>query len=277
MNNFSYFHDSFNLRKLSSYYLNIELSKYGISYVISDAIRSQHIAIKTIQFEDPNTDLIENFQNVVKDDVYLNKHYKTVNFFLANEKYTLVPADFFDKGKKADFLKYNHAVNRDEEIHFSYIEKAEAYDVYAYPSVLVNFLVNHFPEIKFFHSTTILLNTYIKANQNSNDVFENVAINFQSNSLDILVLKQQNILFLNDFEFNTEEDAIFYIMNVLKKLKLDLSKISVTLQGKIVVSTKIYQYLKKYLPQVEFKAKFNKEFPFKKVAPHLFANILADL
>lgn len=277
MQNFSYFHESFNLRKLSSYFLNIELSKYGVCYVISDSIRNQHIVIKYLEFEDIEADVIENFQNVVKDDVYLNKHYKNVNFFLENNKYTLVPADLFDKKSKVEFLKYNHVIENNEEVHFSYIEKIEAYDIYAYPSVLINFLVNHFPEIRFFHTTTTFLNTYIRDNENSKDVYENVAINFNNNTLDILVIKNQKLLFLNDFDFNADEDAVFYIMNVLKKLKLNIAKISVTVQGKILVSDKLYQYLVKFLPQIKFKSKFKKEFPFNKVSPHLFANILSEL
>jgi len=276
MQNLSYFHESFNLRKLTSYYLNIQLSKYGISYVISDAIRNLHIAIKHTQFEDSNINIIENFQNIVKDDVYLNKHYKAVNFFLANEKYTLVPADLFDRKHRKDFLKFNHVIDRDEEVHFSYIEKIEAYDIYVYPSVLINFLVNHFPEIRFYHTTTTFLNSYVEINENSNEAFETVAINFMQDSFDILVLKNQRLIFLNDFNFNTEEDAVFYVMNVLKKLRLDISKISVTVQGNIVISSKLYKYLIKFLPHLKFRTKFQKKYPFEKVAPHLFANVLSE-
>lgn len=277
MQDLSYFHKSFNLSKLSSYYLTIELSKFGLSYVISDAIRNQHIALKYSNFENPDADIIENFQNLVKDDVYLNKHYKAVNFYLVNDRYTLVPADIFDKKHKKSFLKYNHILQANEEVHFSYIENAQIYNIYVYPSVLINFLVNHFPEIRFFHSTTPFVKLYINNNKNSNNSSETVAINFYPHFFDILVLKNQKILFLNDFSYNTQEDAVYYIMNVIKKLKLNINTIDANIQGAVDNNDKIFQYLNKFLPQLKFKTKFNKEFPFKEVAPNKFANILTEL
>ncbi len=276
MQNFNYFHEAFNLRKLSSYFLNIELSKYGISYVISDAIRNQYIAVKYYEFENPDADIIENFQSIVKDDVYLNKHYKSVNFFLAHNKYTLVPADLFDKNNKKDFLKYNHTLDSNEEVHFSYLENIEVYSLYTYPSVLINFLVNHFPEIKFYHSTIPFASAYVKDNAKSNSTLETVAINFYTDYFDILVLKNKKLTFLNDFEYSLDEDAVYFIVNILKKLNINISKIDVVLQGRIDRADKVYSHLSKFIPNLKFKSKFEKIFPFKQIAPHFIANSLIN-
>jgi hypothetical protein len=53
MQDISNFTESFNLRKLSSYYLNIQLSKYGIEYAISDVVRNQYVAVVSKAFQNP--------------------------------------------------------------------------------------------------------------------------------------------------------------------------------------------------------------------------------
>lgn len=276
MQNFSFFHESFNLRKLSSYLLNLQLSDIGICYVIADIIRNQYIAIKYQQFENPGLDIFENFQNAVKDDVYLNKHYKTVNFYLVNSKYTLVPTEFFDKKHLQEYFKYNQTLNSDEEIHFTNVKAANLYNVFAYPSVLTSFLVNHFPEVRLFHSTLPFTEYLLNLNENSNSTMENIGVNFYNSSFDILVMKNQEILLLNNFNFDSEEDAIFYILNIISKLSLDRTSIELILQGNISKQSKIYSYLKDMLPFTKFANKFSHDYPFKEVPPHFFSNLLID-
>lgn len=273
MENFSYFHDSFNLRKLSSYYLQIQLSKFGVSYVISDVIRNQHIAIKNKNFENPEEDILVNFQEAVKEDVYLNKHYKTVNFFFISEKNTLIPADYFDKKHLKTYFKFNFNLSSKEEVHFNYIEKAKAYNLYSVSSTMVNFLVNHFPEIRLFHYTTPLIKSAFNEAQGTKSV-DNIRVSFQNNLLNVVLIRNDKLIFFNDFDYNTEEDAIFYIMSVMKKQQVKLKISRVTIQGTVKPSGKTHKYLLKYMPNVKFLTKFDMEFPFNQLSGHTFANLL---
>ena len=274
MQDFSYFQDSFNLRKLSSYYLQIQLCKFGIGYVITDPIRNQHIAIKKVTFENPEEELLVNFQNAIREDVYLNKHYKAVNFLMVSEKNTLIPADFFDKKHLKDYFKFNFILTKEEEVHFNYLEKAKAYNVYSMPSVLINFLVNHFPEIKLFHYTTPFIKSVFRDNENSKSVFDIINISFQHDLMNLIVIKRGKLVFFNDFDYHAPEDAVFYIMSVMKKIFIDIHKSDFTVQGTIVEGDKLHNYLQKYIPEVKFISKSEKGFPFMKVPVHLFANML---
>ena len=115
MQNISLFHESFNLRKLSSYLLNIQVSEEGLFYTINDSVRKQCIAVVANEYENKAESLIDKFQIIVKSDVYLNKHYKAVNFFLVSDKLTLVPADFFDKKSFREKLERIIDNKRDEK------------------------------------------------------------------------------------------------------------------------------------------------------------------
>ncbi|MBN2891927.1 MAG: DUF3822 family protein [Bacteroidales bacterium] len=273
MQDFSYFHESFNLRKLSSYFLQIQLCKLGVGYVITDTIRNQHIAIKHKAFENPDENILTNFQNAVKEDVYLNKHYKTVNFLFISEKNSLIPADYFDKKHLKEYFKFNFILSEQEEVHFNYIEKAKAYNIYSIPSTLINFLVNHFPEIRLYHYTTPLIKSTFN-DVGANNAFDTIRISIQNQLMNIVIVKNQKLIFFNDFDFHTEEDAVFYIMSVMKKLLVNLRRADVTIQGTIEKNGKLHKYLLKYIPEIKFHTKFDKEFPFSQIPNHIFANLL---
>ncbi|MEA3450373.1 MAG: DUF3822 family protein [Bacteroidota bacterium] len=220
--------------------------------------------------------MLVNFQNVLKDDVYLNKHYKAVNFYLTNEKYTLVPEDFFDRKHIKEYFKYNQYLAPEEEIHFTKISKAKIYDVFAYPMELTSFLVNHFPEVRLFHTTVPFIHYMLFLSEELNSNSEIFGINFYESSFDVFVLHKQKPLLLNNFFFNTDEDAVYYIMNVISMLGLDKTKISMILQGNITAQDKKFSYLKEMIINVRLARKFQREFLFKKIPPHFFSNMLID-
>ena len=276
MQDFSFFHDSFNLRKLSSYLLNIQLTKYGLCYVMIDVLRDQHIAIQHKEFENPDEDIIVNFKNTLKDDIYLNKHYKAVNFYLVNDKYTLVPEVYFDRKHLKDYFKYNQYLAPEEEVHFTNIPEAKIYNVFAYPIELTSFLVSHFPEVRLFHATVPFIHYMLYLSQELNINSEILGINFYDSSFDVFVLKNQEPLLLNNFHFNTEEDAVYYIMNVISMLGLDKTKISMILQGNIRKQDKRFTYLKEMIINVRLSRKFKREFLFKDIPAHYFSNMLID-
>ncbi len=277
MQNLSLFHETFNLRKLSSYLLNIQVSEEKLFYTINDAVRNQCIAVVSTEFENAREPIIDKFQNIVKNDVYLNKHYKTVNFLFVSEKITLVPADFFDKKYVKDYFKFNHFISPDEEVHFAYIEEIKAYLLYAFPAVLINFLVNHFPEIRFFHTAFPFIKNIHRIDSQFSDVFETVGINFFENSFEIFIVKKQKPILYNNFKFNTDEDAVFYIISILKKLSINLNRVRIFLQGSISEKSNIYKHLIKFLPQTGFVNKIDFLFSFKNTNTHQFVNILQKI
>ncbi len=274
MQDFSYFHESFSLKKISSYMLQIQLSKFGIGYVVTDAIRNQHVAIKNKPFDNIKEDIFVNFQNAVKEDVYLNKHYKSVSLLFVSEKNTLIPIQYFNKKYLKDYFKFNFVLSEKEEMHFNHLKKAKAYNIYSVPSVLVDFLVNHFPEVRLYHHTTPYIRSAFKAVDGAVGAFDYVRVCFCNDFMNISVIKNQKLIFLNNFNFCSDEDAVFYIMTVMDKLSIKLNKASFSVLGTIEKGSKLHKYLLKYISEVKFVERFDREFPFKQVPAHVYANIL---
>ena len=133
MKEFSEFSPNFKTAKISSYSLLLQIDKEGIAYSIADNFRKNYLAIVRKNFKEPV--LPENLTQVVKEiidkETYLNKRYKNVNLIYTSERYTLIPAEFFDKKLVRKIFSLNHYLADNEEVHFNDL-KNNIYNLYTF-------------------------------------------------------------------------------------------------------------------------------------------------
>ena len=68
-------------------------------------------------------------------------------------------------------------------------------------------------------------------------------MNISQSLFDIVVLKDSKILFYNNFEYQTKEDFIYYILFTLEQLELSTDKTKVSLLGDINKQSELYKIL----------------------------------
>lgn len=273
MNNFSAFHTNFEIKKLSSYILNLQTNTHYLQYTIVDPIRNQCVAINYKNFEEPNLPLFENIQNAIKDDVYLNKHYKAVNFYLAHSKYSLIPEDLFDKKLLPEYMKQIHNVQPTDEVHFTKIDKKNFYISYVYPSILTNFLVNHFPEINLYHSNVPLIRSaFAHTKNNSLDYTGEILIH--KNYFDFFITDKEKPLILNSFMYEKPEDIVYFTLFLLNRRQVNPGKIKLYINGLIDVKSSAIEELKKRIASVVLNTEFKFSFPFSNTQLHKWTNLL---
>ncbi len=273
MKDFRYFDKAFNKKNLSSYRLNIQFSKYGLEYAINDTNKNKNIALRYKKFQNPDINPLENLKKVIEDDAFLNKKYKIVNFFYVSKESTLVPAEFFDRKHLKSYFKYNYILKKDEELHFNYIRETDAYNIFSISSELIRFIINQFPEIKIYHYTSNIVKSSIKRIGEYINHYDYISVCFKEELMNIAIVKNKELVFLNNFNYQTEEDALFYIMSVVQKLLINLKKTEVLMQGNIIRDSKLHKYLLEYIPDMKFLTSTS-NFPFDDIEWHNFANIL---
>ena len=260
-----YFSEFFNSQKLASYILNIELSKWGINYSIYDNIRNIFVAIVAKVFEKPNEDILDNFQKAIIEDVYLNKHYKSINFTLCNNNYTIVPDIFFEKNAKKEFLNYcTFSVSDKEEILFSNFEPFGTTCIYSYPSTMLNFLINQYPEIRFYHISNNILSSLKTIEESIKQ--KATIIHFFQDFLIISSVEKNKLLCFNSYSFNSESSATFFIMNLVEKFNLKNSKFF--LQGDVNSKSEVFSMMKNLNFDVKFRVLFKDKIEIKEIVPH---------
>ena len=72
----------------------------------------------------------------------------------------------------------------------------------------------------------------------------------QQHTLDILVIKEDQIRLLNRYTLNDPSDFIYHVLNTMKQLELDRESIPVYLSGMIHDEHELYGLLGKYVRNV---------------------------
>jgi len=275
MENFSHFDSAFNVNKTSTYHITIQFCPDGYAYCIKDTIRKQYVAVKNDDFsESSRTSYVDKIKDVIKSDAYLNKSYKSVDLIFRSEKFTLVPGELFNKSFLKSYFKFNLNYKDDEEIHFNRLKEADAYNLFAIPANITTFLVNKFPEVKFYQQGTPIIENLILKTKESKSDSPTVFINVFKDSLDFISVSKGKLLFYNIFKYRTPEDFLYFILNNLKCLGYEANKTEFILAGDIDENSELYLKTYKYFANYKF-AKVNSEYSFSfNIPEHKLTNIL---
>jgi len=275
MGNFTQFDASFNINKTSTYNLTLMFSTNYYTYCLKDVIRKQYVAIKKSDYpETKKTLFADKIKEAIKNDVYLNKSYKTVDIIFNTSKFTLVPNEIFNKTTLKAYFKFNNELKEDEEIHFNKLKEADAVNLFVIPANIITFLVNKFPEVKFYQQATSLIEFLINETKDNKSEMPTVLVNFSKENFDIISVCKGKLLFYNTFIYQTPEDFVYYFLNVLKNLDYAPDKIEILLAGEIDIKSDLYLKSYKYFPNYKF-AKVTNNFNYGFDTPeHVVANIL---
>ncbi len=275
MTDFALFNDSFSITKTSTYHLAIQFSTTSYSYCVIDTVRRICVAVKHSNFKDSKYESLEkNLKFTLQNDAFLNKNYKSIDFVYISKKSTLVPKDVFEKVYIKNYFELNHNIEEFEELHYNEINETNSYNIFSIPSYITTLLVNHFPEVKFYHQSTILItNTFMNPAKKNNII----RINFNKYFFDIVVVINDKLILYNNYKYINENDFLFHVLNTVDKLKLSQSKILVSLSGDIDLNSKYHMLIQKYILNIKFSLIKNTsdiQYGFDEVPQHYLTNLI---
>lgn len=276
MKDFTLFNDTFSISKTNTYHLSILLKPSGISYSIIDTVRRKCVAVKNANFEDlaGSEDYFNKIKGFIDEDTFLSKNYKSIDFVFSSRKSTIIPSELFDKKSLKSYFTFTHQLDEFEEIHFNRLNKVDAVNIFSIPSDLTTLMVNHFPELRFYHqASTFIDNTLLK----SETTGYILGIMAYKSYFDVAVCNNGKLFLYNNFDYQNENDFVYHISNVYQQLRISDLKTNIFLSGDIDKDSPKYKLLNKYLRNVWF-AKMpenaNVKYLFKEVPEHYLANLM---
>ena len=277
MKNIALFNETFNVSATATYYLSLNLASEYYSYCIIDSIRSKYTALKHENFNDKikNSSFADKVKYMLKNDVFLNKNYKRIDFAFVSVKSTLIPHTLFQKESLKDYFSFNQKLDEYEEIHFNKLNITEANNIFTIPSEVTTLMVNQFPEIKFFHQTTSLIqNTLSYVNgKKYKGIF--IQIDVKPDFFDIEVVISGKLIMSNSIHYREDNDFIYYILNIVKQLNLKTEIIELSFSGDIDDKSEKYKLAKHFFSHTRFaKVRGRIQYNFKDIPEHKFANLL---
>lgn len=276
MKEFALFNDSFSITKTTTYHLSIRVSRLGYSYCIIDTVRKKCVAVKNINFDKvtDNEQFFKNVQDFLKNDSFLNKFYKSIDFIYQTPKSTLVPTELFNRKILKTYFQFNQVLDEYEEIHYNKLNKTDAVNIFSIPSEITTLMVNQFPELRFYHQASIFIDNALRQAEGKKDM---VSVMANDDFFDIVVIEAGKLFLHNNFIYQNENDFVYHIMNVYNQLKVKPGEVGLQLSGDIDPEDRRYKLLSKFIGDVRLTSIADNsecQFSFDEVPEHFFSNLL---
>lgn len=223
----------------NQYSLSIRFTSDGFSLLISDENQLQ-ISTKNVSF-DLFSKSEENFLDLLDKELELNINYQAIRIIFETDLYSVIPKPLFNTETANELLNLqHHNIKPTDIILHNELLAWDAVLVFAIPGTINSVMSKILPEIKIEHHIYSFINDSV-ALQND----PNMHIWVRQNIMDVVILDKGNLRLIKSFSFATNEDFVYYIMNLFELLPLDTEQCKLVIynskkQPKLVELTSKY-------------------------------------
>jgi len=260
---------------INNYTLSILITQDGLSYSLYSISENKFQSLISKKFESKDNYLGE-IESFIKEEQLNLKIFANINVIYANNKVTIIPEAIFDEHYPEKIYKLNFFHEENEKVFYTRLNKSSNVIVFSADKDLVGLLDSLFLRYKLLpQSFSFIESNFIKNRISENREVTKMFIQVFENFMDILVLKDNKILLYNTFCFKTNNDILYFIINVFEQLKLSQEDTEVSFSGLIETDSLAVLNLKKFVRIVYFESQNNDYkyfYKFQEIAPHYFVN-----
>ena len=230
--------------------LSIQVSLSGFSFCIleNDTINTltHHFFKKTIHPEE----LTEGLNQFFTKTPFLHQSFKKVQIIYNNNLSAFVPKNLFSDKNLHHYLKYNIKVLENDYITYDKLDDFKLVNVYIPYVNANNFFLDAFGEFTYHHFSSVLVKALLKNSKKTQE--PTMYVHVQKNHFEIVVIKNQKLLFYNTFTYKTSEDFIYYILFTAEQLELHPEKFQLYFLGDVTKEDNRYKITYTYIRNISF-------------------------
>ena len=209
--------------------------------------------VKSLTIEDENRTpqiQLDFLKSAFEKGELQNSEFDSIAVSHSNSLSALVPKPFFNKENLSDYLQYNFKVLENDYITYDEFSTDEMVNVYIPFVHINNYLFDKFGSFEYKHSASVLTELLLATYKNEDKI--HFFVHVESESFQLIVLKNKKLEFFNNFNFKTKEDFIYYILFTSEQLKLNPEEFILTFLGEIEKESELYDIVFKYVRNIEF-------------------------
>ena len=224
--------------------LSIQVSLSGLSFCVFDLITHKVIAFNEVAFSD-NQVIEEQLWKAFVTFPILTNTYDEIVIIHENHLNTFVPTSLFDENYLGSYLQYNVKVFESDLFAYDKLNTYEMNNVYVPYVNINNFLLDQFQSFEYCNSNTVLVKKLLDFS--SKQAEKEVFVHLQENHFEIVILKNQELVLFNSFEYQTVEDFIYYILFTFEQLQLNPEIVPLHLLGICNKEDEFFKIAYKYI------------------------------
>lgn len=236
-----------------NYHLTIRVSPDGFSFVVFSLDKNRYLGLETFQIKriDQQAKLAAALDELCILRQWITYPFHSVVVIVDNTFNTLIPVSLYEEKEKGVYLAFNQEFQDNSRIQSDLLKAAEAYNLYYLPNPLVEKVKDIWANARIVHLQSVLVESLLitRRNQQSD---QTAFIHLRHDNFDLIVLKNDKLLFINNFRFNTPEDFIYFVLFSFDQLRLNPETVQVVLSGIIEKGSKNYDILFQYVRNIRF-------------------------
>ncbi|MDD2386917.1 MAG: DUF3822 family protein [Bacteroidales bacterium] len=257
--------------------LSILISKGGFSYVLYNKEQKRFSALVSQTCSNPDNIGTE-FKEFVLNEKLNISNYQKVNIVVADHRATIIPEALFQSDKVNEIYNLNFFPDAERIVKYSRLDKSGNYLIYSVSKDIIKVLDELFTEYNLFPQSHSFIESHFTDNKLSDKPLdEKVYVQVFCDFCDILVLKDSVVKFYNTYTYKTNNDLLYYMINIFDQLKLSQENAQLVFSGFIETDNLAVLNLRKFVSQVYFESQntdYKYFYKFQETAPHYYYNFL---
>ena len=195
--------------------------------------------------------------------------FEKVDIIWTFDQFLLVPQKYYSTDTNADMLELVHGNLLDGTTQNDFVYEQNLHVVYKVPSAIKKVITSFFPDSSQRHLASFLLN---------NEKKELFYVIFYPGTMMVVLKNEHTLLALQQFNYNTPEDAAYYLLSTCVNNKVNPADTEIIAAGMLDADSILFSELHKYFKGISFEtlpAYFKGE-AVKNFPSHYFSNLVAS-
>jgi phosphoribosyl-ATP pyrophosphohydrolase len=239
---FSKIDESFRESNSPDYDLVLQITDRSCEYSIFDHANNKFIALESYGVPLPS---------VIDRNHWLKNSFRSVRIIVENNRSTLIPFALFEEAEKDTYLNFSVETENDEKVLFDRLTQLDIVNIFGVNNTLHNQIVGLFPGAMVCHVSSVLIES-IWMNFKNLITDKQILIFVREEAFNMIIFEKKQLVYSNAFNFREPEDFIYYVIFVMEQLNLNPEEVPVTLLGKISTKTPYFDFIFKYIRNVDF-------------------------
>lgn len=230
--------------------LSIQVSLNGLSFCVLDTLIPKLLAFENVTFKTPATPyaLLEALKSLLHQNAVVGKAFSEVTVIHKNPLFSVVPKPLFRESELPNYLKFNAKLMANDHIAHEEIPHQDIVNVYVPYTNVNNYIFDCFGAFEFKHSGTVLITTLLS--QSRTATVPVCYVHLAESVMEMAIVSEKKLLLYNQFEYNTPEDFLYYLLFSFEQVHVDVEKVQLQLFGQVAKGDAIYEGCYRYVKNV---------------------------
>jgi hypothetical protein len=155
----------------------------------------------------------------------------------------------FNEADQAKYLDFAFQVPDNYSIASEPLVAEPSFNVFAQSKAFQDKMSVKWKNVRYTHSSTVFINSAMES-----DVVTGIFVLVRNRDFDMMIKKEGNLFFFNNFKFNTKEDFAYFLLFAMEQNDFSGHDTPVTFSGLIRPASEIIDLCGRYVKDIRFAA-----------------------